>query len=75
MERDHRQIATTKKKLAMIEHDLARVSDRILEIDMGDNCYEDELKRAFTKKRGLLKEKLQLEIQLIEMRHEVSLED
>lgn len=75
MERDHRRIATLEKQLRMIEHDLARVSDRILEIDMGDDCYQDELKRAFTKKRGLLKEKLQLEIKMIEMKHEVSLED
>jgi hypothetical protein len=75
MERDHRTIATLKKKLAMIQHDLDRVSDRILEIDMGDSCYEDELKRAFTKKRGLLKEKLNLEIQLIELRHELVLEE
>lgn len=75
MERNRKRLAELELRLVQIGHDIARISDRITEIDLTSDDPRDELRRAFTRKRYLMGEKLLVERELIEMRHEVVFED
>lgn len=64
-------MAQIEARIAEIDHDLARIQDRINEIDINNEVDGDELRRAFTRRRYLLADRLEAQLQLIELRHEV----
>lgn len=75
MERNKRRMADLEMRVVQIDHDIARISDRITELDLTSEDPRDELRRAFTRKRYLMGEKLLVEKELIELRHELVFED
>jgi hypothetical protein len=75
-EKNNVLIAKEEVTLAEIEHDLARIDSRIKEISLGGTTTEpDEIRRAFTRKRHLLHEQLNVRMTLIELNRGVSFED